>query len=73
MREKDNAIDKPLVFSRGFVLFIVQFERLIQGCRRLISMDGTHLQGNYGGLLLSTVALDRSNELFPITYAMVDL
>ncbi|KAL8119377.1 hypothetical protein AgCh_016771 [Apium graveolens] len=37
------------------------------------SIDGTHLKGNYGGILLSTVALDANNEIFPIAYVIVSV
>ncbi|XP_074313923.1 uncharacterized protein LOC141649123 [Silene latifolia] len=45
---------------------------LINGCRSLIRVDGTHLKGNYGGVLLSAIAMDGNNELFPIVVAVVD-
>ncbi|XP_021750407.1 uncharacterized protein LOC110716080 [Chenopodium quinoa] len=37
----------------------------------LISVVGAHLKGNYGGLLLSAVALDGNNEIFPVAWAIV--
>ena len=43
----------------------------LAGCRPLIGVDGTHLKGNYGGILLSAVALDANNEIFPLAYAVV--
>ncbi|XP_021718785.1 uncharacterized protein LOC110686467 [Chenopodium quinoa] len=39
--------------------------------RPLIGVDGAHLKGNYGGILLSAVALDGNNEFYPIAYAIV--
>ncbi|XP_074297964.1 uncharacterized protein LOC141628771 [Silene latifolia] len=41
-------------------------------CRSLIGVDGTHLKGNHGGVLLSAVALDGNNELFPIAVGVVE-
>ncbi|XP_021773266.1 uncharacterized protein LOC110737204 [Chenopodium quinoa] len=32
---------------------------------------GAHLKGNYGGILLSVVALDGNNEIYPVAYAIV--
>ncbi|XP_021741129.1 uncharacterized protein LOC110707405 [Chenopodium quinoa] len=40
-------------------------------CRSLIGVDGAHLKGNFGGVLLSAVALDGNNELFPFAWAIV--
>lgn len=39
----------------------------------MIGVDGTHLKGNYGGILLSIIALDRNNEIFPLAYAVVSI
>ncbi|XP_063946158.1 uncharacterized protein LOC135151558 [Daucus carota subsp. sativus] len=36
-----------------------------------MGVDGTHLKGDYGGVLLSAVALDANNEIFPLAYAIV--
>ncbi|XP_021722676.1 uncharacterized protein LOC110690155 [Chenopodium quinoa] len=39
--------------------------------RSLIEVDRAHLKGHYGGVLLSAVALDGNNEIFPIAWAIV--
>lgn len=39
----------------------------------MISVDGTYLNGNYGDILLSVVALDANNEVFPIAFAVVSV
>ena len=73
MREKDNIIKKPRVLNKIFILFAV-FKGLIHGCKRLIGgMDDTYLKGNYKGVSLSIVALDRNNELFIIAHVVVGL
>ncbi|XP_021747291.1 uncharacterized protein LOC110712855 [Chenopodium quinoa] len=48
------------------------FRGLLNGCRGLVGVDGCHLKGNYGGILLSVVSLDPNNEIFPIAIAVVD-
>lgn len=53
--------EKPLTFNRIFICL----DGLFAECRSLIGMDGTHLKGNYGGVLLSAVAMDANNEIFP--------
>ncbi|KAL2941691.1 Msx2-interacting protein [Bienertia sinuspersici] len=44
---------------------------LFNGCRSLIGVDGCHLKGNYGEVLLSAIALDGNDELFPFAWAIV--
>lgn len=44
----------------------------IDGCRPFIGMDGCHLMGPYGGVLISAVALDGNNGLFPLALAVVE-
>ncbi|XP_021739446.1 uncharacterized protein LOC110705821 [Chenopodium quinoa] len=39
-------------------------------CRSLIGVDGAHLKGNYGGVLLFAVALDANNELYPFAWTI---
>lgn len=34
-------------------------------------MDGCHLKGNHGDVLLSTISIDGNNEKFPIAYGVV--
>lgn len=58
-------------FSSIVISFATQFKGFIGGCRFLIGVDGTHLKGNYGGILLSAIALDGNNEIFPVAYAIV--
>ncbi|KAK9177673.1 hypothetical protein WN943_026862 [Citrus x changshan-huyou] len=36
------------------------------GCRPFIGIDGCHLKGPYKGILLSAVALDANNSIFPL-------
>ncbi|KAK4404424.1 hypothetical protein Sango_0811000 [Sesamum angolense] len=62
--------------ERKFEKFYVCFEALKQGflsgCRPVIGVDGCHLKGPHGGVLLSAVSVDPNNNLYPIAYA-VDL
>lgn len=44
----------------------------MKGCRPLIGVDGAHLKGPFGCVLLSVVALDGNNGLFPIAFAVVE-
>lgn len=55
------------------ILIKTMWNGILGGCRPLIGIDGTHLKGNYGGILLSAVALDGNNEIFLLAYAIVSV
>ncbi|XP_016549543.1 uncharacterized protein LOC107849494 [Capsicum annuum] len=40
--------------------------------RKVIAIDGTHLYGKYEGMLLSAVARDTENHIYPIAFFVVD-
>ncbi|KAL0430654.1 UNVERIFIED_CONTAM: hypothetical protein Sradi_0691400 [Sesamum radiatum] len=42
----------------------------MSGCRPVIGVDGCHLKGPYGGVLLTAVSID-PNNLYPLAYAVV--
>ncbi|KAK4382958.1 hypothetical protein Sango_2825000 [Sesamum angolense] len=42
------------------------------GCRPIIGVDGCHLKGPNGGILLTAIGVDPNNNLFPIAYAVVN-
>nr|GMD14537.1 uncharacterized protein LOC109164720 [Ipomoea batatas] len=51
------------------------FKAAIDGfkyCLPVITIDGTHLYGKYGGHLLLAVSMNGNKEIFPITYSIVD-
>ncbi|TXG69948.1 hypothetical protein EZV62_004883 [Acer yangbiense] len=41
-------------------------KEFLEGCRPFIGIDGCHLKGPCGGILLSAVALDANSGLFPL-------
>ncbi|XP_030942302.1 uncharacterized protein LOC115967357 [Quercus lobata] len=41
-------------------------------CRPVISIDATHLYGKYKGMLLIAMATDANNEVYPLTFAVVE-
>ncbi|KAL0367964.1 UNVERIFIED_CONTAM: hypothetical protein Scaly_1015300 [Sesamum calycinum] len=43
----------------------------MSGCRPLIGVDGCHLKGPKGGILLSTVSVDPNNNVYPVAYAVI--
>lgn len=64
--------EKALQFRSIFISFAAQFRGVIAGCRGLVGVDGCHLKGSHGGILMSAVSLDGNNEIFPVAVAVVD-
>ncbi|KAJ4725750.1 Mutator-like transposase [Melia azedarach] len=63
---------KGPTFESFFLSFGAQIEGFIAGCRPYIGLDGCHLRGAYGGVLLTVVALDSNSMIFPLAVAIVD-
>ncbi|KAL2925032.1 1-deoxy-D-xylulose-5-phosphate synthase [Bienertia sinuspersici] len=63
--------ERPLSFNCIFISFKGCLDGVVAGCRGLIGVNGTFLKGNYGGVLLSAIALDGNNEMFPLAWAVV--
>ena len=64
-------LDRPLVFMSIFISFKALLDCLFVDCKSFIGVDGAHLKGNYGGVLLSAITLDGNNEMFPMAWAIV--
>ncbi|XP_015162828.1 uncharacterized protein [Solanum tuberosum] len=61
--------------SHRFMYYFLAFGACIRGfahMRKVISVDGTHLHGKYEGVLLSVVAQDTKNHVYPIVFCVVD-
>ncbi|XP_025631729.1 uncharacterized protein [Arachis hypogaea] len=41
-------------------------------CKPFVSVDGMHLYGRYGGMLLITVAQDRNSNILPIAFVIAE-
>ncbi|XP_015964747.1 uncharacterized protein LOC107488505 [Arachis duranensis] len=41
-------------------------------CKPLVSVDGTHLYGKYGGTLLVAIAQDGNSNILPVAFALVE-
>ncbi|XP_058223113.1 uncharacterized protein LOC131332829 [Rhododendron vialii] len=42
-------------------------------CRPIIGLDDCHLKGPYGGILLTAVGIDANNQIYPFSYAVVEI
>ncbi|KAL2245754.1 UNVERIFIED_CONTAM: hypothetical protein Sindi_2843600 [Sesamum indicum] len=59
-------------FSKFYVCFSAMKIGFKEGCRKIIGVDGCHLKGPHGGILLTAVGVDPNNNLYPIAYAVVN-
>ena len=46
--------------------------RFLKGCRSLIGLDGCHLSSEFGGVLLSAIAIDVDGGIFPLAYCVCE-
>ncbi|KAJ0082352.1 hypothetical protein Patl1_10338 [Pistacia atlantica] len=60
-------------FQRCFLGFAAQKKGFIEGCRHFIGVDGCHLKGPYGGVLLSAVPMDANSGIFPIAITICEI
>ncbi|KAK4385184.1 hypothetical protein Sango_2642400 [Sesamum angolense] len=59
------------LFDRFYVCLHALRMNFLAGCRPVICVDGCHLKGPHGGVLLAAVGIDPNNNFFPICYAVV--
>ena len=64
--------DLQPTFQRIFLSFQPQKVGFLEGCRPFIGVDGCHLKGPFGGVLLSTVSLDGNSGLFPLAVCICE-
>ncbi|KAK1578069.1 hypothetical protein Q3G72_027217 [Acer saccharum] len=65
--------DPQPTFERMFLCFEAQKIGFIEGCRPFIGVDGCHLKGPFGGVLLSVVALDANSIVRDTSLPISDL
>ncbi|XP_015165480.1 uncharacterized protein [Solanum tuberosum] len=61
--------------SHRFMYYFLAFGACIKGfahMRKVIAVNRTHLHGKYEGMLLSVVAQDIENHVYPIAFSIVD-
>ncbi|GJY16203.1 multidrug resistance-associated protein 5 [Tanacetum coccineum] len=69
----DSMPDGKNYFSRFYVCFKGLREGWLQGCRRVIGLDGCFLKTICKGELLSAVGRDGNNQIYPIAWAVVSV
>ncbi|XP_043705319.1 uncharacterized protein LOC122655164 [Telopea speciosissima] len=70
--DRQDMSQSPM-FKRLFASFYACTEGFKKGCRPFIGIDGYHLKGKYGGILLSVISVDGNNVLFPIAFEIVEV
>ncbi|XP_010248473.1 PREDICTED: uncharacterized protein LOC104591381 [Nelumbo nucifera] len=61
------------VFKRVFICLASPRDGFLDGCRKIIQLDGCHTKtGAIGGIILTAVGIDGNNENFPIAYSIVE-
>ncbi|KAH7855207.1 hypothetical protein Vadar_022329 [Vaccinium darrowii] len=68
--ERSGAKKNP-TFKRLYVCFDA-CKKGFAACRPVIGIDGCHLKGPYGGILLAAVGRDPNEEYFPVAFAVVE-
>ncbi|CAI9284491.1 unnamed protein product [Lactuca saligna] len=67
----DTMPDSTIYFSRMYVCIKGVKDGWIEGCRRVIGVDGCFLKGICRGELLSAVGRDTNNHIYPIAWAVI--
>ncbi|KAK4392728.1 hypothetical protein Sango_2050600 [Sesamum angolense] len=65
----DGNVNKK--FAKFYVMFVALRVGFLSGCRPIIGVDGCHLKGPHGWVLLTAVSIDPNNNLYPLAYAIV--
>jgi hypothetical protein len=68
-----TSLEENRAFKRIFVCLAACKDGFVNGCRPFFGLDGCHLKGPYGGVLLAAVSLDANNGLFPIAFSVVEV
>ena len=67
------SILNKVLFQRFFVTFPAQTNAYLNGCRPFIGVDGCHLKGKYGGVLLAAVGMDGNNGIIPLALCVCEI
>ncbi|CAI9260746.1 unnamed protein product [Lactuca saligna] len=65
--------DNTVLFDRFYVSFKGVVDGWLDGCRKVIRVDGFFLKGVCRGELLSTVGRDANNNIYPLAWVVVNV
>ena len=60
-------------FMQLFIDHAFSIQGFIMGCRSVLAIDSCHLSGPYKGALLSTIAYNVNDRMFPLALGVVSL
>lgn len=66
---------EDLVGRKRFLRMYICWEACREGykyCRPIVGVDGCHLNGKMGGVLLTAVGVDANDGIFPLAYAIAE-
>ncbi|CAL2260830.1 unnamed protein product [Prunus armeniaca] len=66
-------VDGEAVFKRLYICLEPLKRGFKMNCRPLIGLDACHLNGVYGGQLLTAIGIDPNNETWVLAYAVVEI
>lgn len=71
------SVDRPIpndvgIFKRMFIMYNAQKRGTLAGVRPLIGLDVCHLKGSCGGQLLSAMAMDGNDQMFPLAIVVAE-
>ncbi|KAK0588939.1 hypothetical protein LWI29_007477 [Acer saccharum] len=59
-------------FQRMYICLGALKQGWKQGCMPFIGLDGCFTKGYHIGQLLTTIGVDPNNQMYPVTYALVE-
>ncbi|CAH9052492.1 unnamed protein product, partial [Cuscuta epithymum] len=65
--------DGPCFFQRFYCCFGPMKKGFLEGCRKIIGLDGCFLKGLLKGEILTAVGRDANNNMYPIAWAIVEI
>ncbi|XP_043705320.1 uncharacterized protein LOC122655165 [Telopea speciosissima] len=71
--EVRHDFNEDPTFQRLFICLDAYKKAFVSGYRPFIGLDGCHLKGRYGGIMLSVVSVDGKNYLFFLAFAIVEV
>lgn len=65
-------VEVGVVFRAMYIGFSGLRRGFMEGCRKVIGLDGAFLKTYLGGILLSAVGTNGNNQMYPIAWIVVD-
>ncbi|XP_049389222.1 uncharacterized protein LOC125853550 [Solanum stenotomum] len=72
VRTDNETVNGLHLFKYFYVCFAALKNGWLEGCRKIIGLDGCFLKGACRGVLLVAVGKNGNNQMYPIAWAVVD-